>query len=44
MSRADAIAAAHRIWDGGDYLDRLRAFVAVATQTPKPERRGELWG
>ena len=43
MSRADAIAAAHRIWDGGDYLDRLRALVAVATESQMPDRLGELW-
>jgi acetylornithine deacetylase/succinyl-diaminopimelate desuccinylase-like protein len=42
MSRADAIAAAQAIWDGGDYLGRLRALVAVATESQMPDRLGEL--
>ena len=42
MSRVDAIAAAHAIWDGGGYLERLRALVAVATESQMPDRLGEL--
>ena len=42
MSRDAAIAGAHAIWDGGDYLTRLRALVAVPTESQMAERLGEL--
>ena len=42
MSRDGAIAAAHAIWDGGAYLDRLRALVAVPTESQMAERVGDL--
>jgi len=40
--RAGAIAAAHAIWDGGDYLARLRDLVAVPTESQMPEREADL--
>jgi acetylornithine deacetylase/succinyl-diaminopimelate desuccinylase-like protein len=41
-TRSGAIARAHRCFDGGDYLDRLRALVAVPTESQLPERLPDL--
>ena len=42
MTREAAIAGAHAIWDGGDYLERLRALVAVPTESQMAEHLGDL--
>ena len=42
MTREAAIAGAHAIWDDGDYLERLRALVAVPTESQMTEHLGDL--
>lgn len=41
-TREAAIAGALAIWDSGAYLDRLRALVAVPTESQMAERAGDL--
>lgn len=41
-TRNGAIARAHDCFDGGAYLDRLRALVAVPTESQLPERLPDL--
>ena len=41
-SRSGAIARAHHGFDGGTFLDRLRALVAVPTESQIPDRLPDL--
>jgi len=41
-TRSGAIARAHECYDSGAYLDRLRALVAVPTESQLPERLPDL--
>lgn len=42
MSRADAIAAAEAAFDGGAFLDELRALVAIPSESQDPRGRAAL--